>query len=1285
MDSLTHTVSTVQAGGAVTLIAGQNLTSQAAQLSGSTVTLGAGHDVTLQAVTDSTTRSTDHFQNHTDVSTGQTDQTVRGTTIAGSHGVSIAANHDLTVTAGNLSSTNGNVALAAGNNLTLTAADETHSSYRDTSTHHSGLFSSDSTKTHDATSDTYAIGTAINGNNVTLAAGNNLATQAAQLTANNALSLSAVNNVTLGAGQDTHTEEHDYQHSSFNFFSDSSKRFGSVDPEWRSNQSSTTINQTTSIGSTLSGDTVTVAAGHDLTGTAVQIAGTHDVTLAAGHDLTLNAGQDIYTETQSSGTSHTGLMNGGGFSVLIGNKSQKTTTTDKEVSYTGSLVGSTNGAVTLTAGNNVHITGSDVLSQTATTIVGKNVTIDAAVGSQDVTQTQKQSSAGINVGFGGKVADAANSTYYSVQRASEVKDDRLKALYAAQAAYSAKDAVGMAGTSLGQAASENNPGGINLQVGIGGSSASSTITSHDDKAYGSHIRSAGDVNIVATGGDLNIVGSQIDGQNVALAAANNLNLLSQAENHTLHNSNKNASGGVGIQIGSDGVGFYAQASVGKGSAHGNGTTHAISTVNATDTLTLVSGNDATIKGAQLTGNTVIGTVGNNLLIQSEQDTNDYASKQQQLSGKMVIGYSSGGSLSYNQSKVNSHYQSVNDVSGISAGNGGFDIAVGGNTHLIGGVIASTADARKNILDTGSLTYESIHNEARYSASSVGISGGYGAGSSMAGNILSGVGTALSLATPQHGNSSSETQSGIAQGTINVRDGKTDLSGLDRNPTLGKEALKPIFDAQKVQENMELGQVAGQVGMRAAGDIAQYMASQATNDADRAAWNDGGINKTMLHGLVGAATAALGGGNALQGALGAMASEKASAAMQQYLDDHNITDPAQRNTLMQLASVAIGGAVGGGTGAATALQGDLYNRTLHPEYVHRLDKAAQAFADQQCAAGNCISVDEARNRLIYQSYRDQDATYDQAQAAQGKPNDAAAAAFLTGKSSGYLDPQTGQALDLSSADNNERQSPSLFANALYNDPQARAWVEQATGLPDSYLATMARQDYYSNQLPAYADRYANWQGNQTLRDMIGYGTPFGGVATAGELAYRGRYGDAAKEAGKEIAINVATAGVGKAVGKAATIIRTAIKDGKAAGEAASAAGDALKTGEQQAKQIADPALDGAQGANLSDTPSPALKDSPYNPSAVQDRIKPPYQSNPAHDTTSSLYNPSKTPEPADALSAYEDGAIRGGMGTWYAKGEGGYYRYFSDNAGTVHFSGTVPASKVPNEVLKLLGK
>ncbi|WP_049623922.1 hypothetical protein, partial [Frateuria defendens] len=66
------------------------------------------------------------------------------------------------------------------------------------------------------------------------------------------------------------------------------------------------------MGSTLSGDTVTVGAGHDLTGTAVQIAGTHDVTLAAGHHLSLDAGRDTVTQDQAKEVSRTGLMNNGG-------------------------------------------------------------------------------------------------------------------------------------------------------------------------------------------------------------------------------------------------------------------------------------------------------------------------------------------------------------------------------------------------------------------------------------------------------------------------------------------------------------------------------------------------------------------------------------------------------------------------------------------------------------------------------------------------------------------------------------------------------------------------------------------------------------------------------------------------------------------------------------------------------------------------------------------------------------------------------------------------------------
>ncbi|HET7329512.1 hemagglutinin repeat-containing protein [Dyella sp.] len=1045
---LTATASTLQAGAHAQLIAGNNLNLQADQ---HTVYGGTPQNVQMQTVHDLTT-----------VNAG-------GTAV-------LAAGHDLTSQGAQLTAGD-QLALSAGHDITLNAVAD----------HRIAQHATQQGRTHTATlsTDETLRGTRVDATNgVAISAGHDLTTVAANITSTNGgMALAAGNDIHLNAGQENHTWQQDSTTKTSGFLSSTTKTAHDASQD------------SLAVGTVLSGNTVTVAAGHDITTQAAQIVATNDVVMAAGNNLALGTATSTHSEQHDRTTKTSGVFTSG-LNLMIGSSKESQSYSATDTTPQGSVVGSLNGGVTLTAGNNVHITGSDVLSNTGTAIVGKNVTIDAAVGTQDTTQSYKQQQAGLTLGLGGAVANAVNSAYASAERGSQVSDDRLKALYAAQAAYSASDALGFAQGGVLNGATKDNPQsqqGVTLQLGIGASSANSTTTTHDETAYGSHIRSNGDVTIAATGGDLTLIGSQIDGQNVALAAANNLNILSQQENHSLQSSNKNASGGIGIQIGSDGVGFYAQGSVGKGSAHGNGTMHAESLINASDTLTLVSGNDTTIKGAQLTGNTVIGAIGGNLLIQSEQDTDDYASKQQQLGGKLVIGYGSGGSVSYNQSKVNSHYRSVNEVSGIQAGSGGFDITVGGNTHLVGGVIASSADPSKNLLNTGSLTYENIHNEANYSASSVGISGGYGAGSSMAGNVLSGVGAALSLATPQYGQSSSDTNAGIAQGTIHVRDGNADLSGLDRHPTLDNQALNPIFDAQKVQENMELGNVAGQVGMRSAGTLAQYMANHAATPEEQAAWSDGGANKTLLHGLVGAATAALGGGNTLQGALGAAASEAASGAMQHYLDAQGITDPNQRNLLMQLASTAIGGAIGGGVGAATALQGDQYNRTLHPEYVQRIDKAAQQFAQEQCNAGNCISVDEARNRLIYQAYRNQDATFDQVQAAQGRPNDQAASDFLSIRSSGYLDPLTGQPIDLSSADASERQNPALFANALYNDKQAYDWVKQATGLSDDYLQAMARQDYYGNQLPAYADQYASWRSNETLMELSSF---YGKIALAG---------------------------------------------------------------------------------------------------------------------------------------------------------------------------------------------
>ncbi|WP_052949764.1 hemagglutinin repeat-containing protein [Dyella japonica] len=951
---LTTGVAPIQAGGNLAMVAGRNLTATASKISAvGDAQLVAGNNLTLNA--------TGHTTRTGGASNGQESTTHAVTAIQAGGNLALVAGNDLTSTGAQLSAGN-QLGLAAGHDLTLNAVTDHQATYSKTVSGH--------TVTTTRADDDTVRGSSLSGTNgVALTANHDLTATSATITsANGNVGLMAGHDLTLNTAQENHSTVTDTKTTSSGLLSSSTKR------------THDSVSDSLAIGTTISGSGVSMAAGHDLAATAAQVVADHDIVMVAGNNLTLNTANDVHTEDHSTSKTKSGLM-GAGVGVMVGQAKQSQDATLTQTTPTGTTVGSLGGSVTMSAGNNVHLTNATVLSDTGTAIVGKNVTIDAALGATDTTQTQKQSSSGLTLSLGGAAVTAAQGVVASAKRGSEVKDDRLKALYAAQAGYAAYDTVQSANAI---ANGSNGNSAINLQLGIGGSSASSKTVTHDETAYGSTIQSNGNVVIAATGGDLNVIGSQISGDNVGLMAANNINLLSQAEDHTLKNTNKNASGGVGVQIGSDGIGFYAQASVGKGSAHGNGTTHATTSVDATDTLTLISGGDTTIQGAQAKGNTVLADIGGNLNIRSEQDTDDYASKQQQASGKVVVGMGASASGSYNQSNIDSHYASVTTVSGIGAGDGGFDIHVKGNTDLHGGVIASTADANKNLLDTGSLTFSNIENKADYSASSVGIGAGTGGGS-----IGGPPGIAPGIGVPQSDSSRSTTKAGIAQGTITVRSGNADLSALDRTATLDQQGLKPIFDLQKVQEQQEMGQVAGYVGMRTAGSIADYMANHATTDAEQKSWQDGGANKVLLHGLVGAGTAALGNGDVVGGAVGAAASEAASAKMQEYLDSQHITDPAQRNTLMNLASAAIGGAAGGGAGAATALQGEQFNRQLHETEKQRIKQLAggdpQREADlsaASCALVHC-STEYAKDSPEYAYYSQLEALGNQPQYADDR--------------------------------------------------------------------------------------------------------------------------------------------------------------------------------------------------------------------------------------------------------------------------------------------------------------
>jgi hypothetical protein len=155
-------------------------------------------------------------------------------------------------------------------------------------------------------------------------------------------------------------------------------------------------------------------------------------------------------------------------------------------------------------------------------------------------------------------------------------------------------------------------------------------------------------------------------------------------------------------------------------------------IDAKNKLTIKTGNDTNIIGGQLKGNTVNMDVGNNLNIQSLQDTDDYDYEKisASVSGSAGFGgFSANGSLS--STDIDSKWASVTDQSGIFAGKGGFDIKVGNNTDLKGAVISSEAeDPSKNRLDTGTISFSDIKNKAEFNVSHISVSGGTsGAGAS----------------------------------------------------------------------------------------------------------------------------------------------------------------------------------------------------------------------------------------------------------------------------------------------------------------------------------------------------------------------------------------------------------------------------------------------------------------------------------------------------------------------------------------------------------------------------
>lgn len=386
-----------------------------------------------------------------------------------------------------------------------------------------------------------------------------------------------------------------------------------------------------------------------------------------------------------------------------------------------------------------------------------------------------------------------------------------------------------------QGADVGNNNTVGISLSYGSQSSKSEQQSEQTVAKGSTLTAGNHLSIQATGsgvkgvdGDLTIQGGQIKaGNNVLLQANRDVNLVSAENTSKLEGKNTSSGGsvGVGVGVGSGGWGISVSASAnqGKGSEKGNGTTHTETTVDAGKQLTIISGRDTTLTGAQAGGETVKVDAGRHLTLTSEQDSDRYDSKQQNASagGSFTFGSMSGSaSVNLSRDKMHSNYDSVQEQTGIFAGRGGFDVTTGQHTQLNGAVIASTATADKNRLDTGTLGFSDIDNRADFKTEhqSTGLS----TGGSVAGNFLGNMANNLLVGANHEGHADSTTQSAVSAGNITIRDTqsqKQDVADLNRDAAHANQTLSPIFDREKEQQRLQQAQLIGEIGNQVA-DIAR---------------------------------------------------------------------------------------------------------------------------------------------------------------------------------------------------------------------------------------------------------------------------------------------------------------------------------------------------------------------------------------------------------------------------------------------------------------------------------
>ncbi|PTY37844.1 hypothetical protein BGP77_15335 [Saccharospirillum sp. MSK14-1] len=758
-------------------------------------------------------------------STKQIDQ-FASLTVTGEGGQLVtSAGNDINLTAAQIESA-GSAQFNAKNDINLNTV--TESSYKKVGSDHNYV----------ETEASREVGTQILGDgNVVMVAGNDINARAAEVHAQENLALQAGGDIAITAGESTYSREQEIRIKKKGLFSSSTYKE-------KNSYSSTELQS-----SNLSGGNVSIVSGNDILVAASSISSQSDTLLQAEGDIDVIAGhnteeasRDVYS--RSKGLSFSFDSSSFGIS-WTDEKSSNGNDLNAKTSV-GSTIDAGAGNLIINSGGKVSQIGSDLLAGakqdgTAGNILIAAQEVDVQASYDTFESTSYSDSKTYTVGLTVDVSTGLQTAYETGQKIKGTNANFGAALdngqsisatlagltLADQALTAAGSAKGAIGNAIDDPLSTITPtASVGLSVGYSASESSSNTSGSTARA--SSIKADGQISIVASGAgensNVSLIGAKLDASSIGIAADNDI-LLQAAENtYQEHLESSSVSGSVGVNVSAAGYGGNASANSSEYELERNRTSYMQTSLNA-DNITLNSGNDLTLIGADVNADRIAAQVGGDLHIESVQASSTYSERSQSYGASVSAGGGApgGANLNANTSRLEATYTSVEEQSGLFAGDGGFNVNVKGSTNLVGAAISSSPEAEQNgsnSLVTATLTTEDLHNESSYSVSSNSVGIGTDMLSQGAYSMMTGIGGNVA----GHGSASDSdvgtTSSAISEGSVTLTDASAQqeltgespedyLAALNRDADSSHNSVKSFEDTAK----SELKQVEEEVEVR----------------------------------------------------------------------------------------------------------------------------------------------------------------------------------------------------------------------------------------------------------------------------------------------------------------------------------------------------------------------------------------------------------------------------------------------------------------------------------------